>query len=314
MSISFHSKLESGLYVDSPFHALTFPAGEAHIVTPDAWDPNDYTLHIADVRGHDPQDLFMLAMWEEMLYTVSDDSNNPCNSAVLMPYLPGARADRGNPVGAKVYANFLNGLFLGQIVTLDPHSPVMQGYICNTDKVGAGGNNLTVFPFERIIKNEIQDASSGSKPQPYVGVIAPDRGAVDRAARAARVMGVPVYRAEKTRNFETGRLSGFHMVDSLPESGNFLLIDDICDGGRTFVGLADVIYESNPNVSLDLWVTHGVFPKEDGFKQLTQVFGKIHTTDSYHIPDNDNARLMKLQESVVVHKLAPYLYGELNTV
>lgn len=292
MSIHFQSKHKSGFTVNSPFHAMTFPAGEAHISVANGYDPADYLYHIADIRGHDPQDLFTLAMWENLL-------GPEAKKILILPYLPGARADRGAPLGSWVYANFLNGLFLDQIITLDPHSTIMPALFNNSEMLGGGGNNLTIFPFERIIRKEIQSSESDERPQPYDGVIAPDKGAVGRAQRAATVMGVPLYKAEKTRDFATGKLSGFHMVDSLPDSGRLLIVDDICDGGGTFMGLAEAIYKASPDVVLDLWVTHGVFSK--GFGNLIHYFSEIHTTDSYYTGSE-----------ATVHKLAPYLYGEIN--
>lgn len=300
MTIKFQAKHKSGFTVDHPLTPFTFPAGEAHIKGDEKFVAADYKYSIADLRGHDPQDLFHLAMFNETLVESAVDEGVDAPLVILLPYLPGARADRGNPLGAAVYASFINDIVPTLVITLDPHSHVMPELLAN----------LTVFPFARIIKNEIQDGSSDSAPQPYVGVIAPDKGARERAAAAATVMGVPVYTAGKTRNFETGQLTGFHMEDELPSDGKFLIVDDICDGGGTFIGLANAIHETNPNVILDLWVTHGVFSQGwskvlGGEDPLTQI-NHIHTTDSYYVPSGTEVGY------VTVHKLAPYLYPEIN--
>jgi len=69
-------------------------------------------------------------------------------------------------------------------------------------------------------------------PNLYTGIIAPDKGALNRAEALAHAFEVPLYIGGKTRDFETGKLTGFTM-ESLPEGGKFLIVDDICDGGGT---------------------------------------------------------------------------------
>jgi len=292
---------------------FTFPAGEAHIKGFDTLNLDSYEYFVADVRGHDPQDLFLLALWSQGLDELFESGANPFDPNteypkryVMLPYLPAARADRGVPLGASLYAEFLRDIVVpDKIIVLDPHSPMMPELLSQDDL-------LIEFPFERIIKNEIQDKSSDSKPQPYVGVIAPDKGAHNRAKRAADVMGVPVYTAGKTRDFETGKLTGFHMEDELPQEGNFLIVDDICDGGGTFIGLSAAIMATNPKIGLDLWVTHGVFSGgEAQQKALTDSFGQIHTTNSYYVPENVAAGMAR---RLFVHDITPYLYSEVTNV
>jgi ribose-phosphate pyrophosphokinase len=286
MTIRFRAKTLNGFGVDSPLKPFQFPGGEAHIKGAEE-DLTKFSYQLADVRGASADDLFTLAMWSDVV------RQKGVRRIAFIPYLPGARADRGAPFGAKVYADFINNLNLDQVIAIDPHSPVMPSML----------NNLSVFPFERIIRREVQDATSDSRAMPYAGVIAPDKGAVDRATKAANVMGVPVYRAEKKRNFDTGQLEGFHMVDELPAEGKFLLVDDICDGGGTFIGLADAIgLDLN---RLDLWVTHGIFSK--GFDGLAKHFGTIHTTDSWLNPNETF-----IPTYVKVHALVAYLTEDIK--
>jgi len=57
-----------------------------------------------------------------------------------------------------------------------------------------------------------------------------------------------------------------------------VIIDDICDGGRTFVELAKVIKENQSDAKIYLIVTHGIFSA--GFNDLNKFFEKIFTTNS----------------------------------
>lgn len=269
MTIKFRAKHKSGFTVESPLKPFTFPGGEAHIKIPEGFDLKDYTHHIAVLTGHDPQDLFLLSMWAQVLETDPDS-----RYSVVLPYLPAARADRGYP-NLWTYVKFLLELVTpDHLIALDPHSEAWLDTFRGLDTYDI---KTTVYPVERVIRHFVQDASSDTRPQPYVGVIAPDKGAHDRAAAAAKVMGVPVYQAGKTRDPATGKLSGFEMLDELPTEGKLLIVDDICDGGGTFLGLAAATGLTKDRV--DLWVTHGIFSK--GLGDLADHFGKVHTTDSF---------------------------------
>ena len=76
--------------------------------------------------------------------------------------------------------------------------------------------------------------------------------------------------------------------------GKFIIIDDICDGGRTFIGIAEAIKEQVQNPEIYLLVTHGIFSA--GYNQLMNYFDKIYTTNSYH--DFPNAGLIKSFQTI----------------
>lgn len=301
MTLAFRAKTLPGWTVDSPLQPLVFPDGAVHINGIDA--PLNYQYQIAIATGLSHDDLFTLAMWAEACSARGE------NTVLILPYLPGARMDRGEVIGARVYAEYL-GQFVNpdQTIVIDPHSEDALEFFEDALR------NVTVFPVERIIRNEVQDATSDSKPMPYTGVIAPDKGAHERASRAARLMGVPVYQAGKVRNFDTGKLSGFEMLDELPGTGKLLIVDDICDGGGTFLGLAEVT--GLPKDRLDLWVTHGIFSK--GVHVLADHFGIIHTTDSYYngdswkLDDVERPGKAAINFELKVHRLSAYLEPEIN--
>lgn len=242
------------------FSTMRFPAGEAHVkVANDIAEPGGLT-EIATLRGTNGDDLIMLGMWADAV------RQRGSRSVALVPYLPGARQDRGLPFGAKVYADILNGFHLDQVIAFDPHSPVIVGLV----------DNLTVVTSEQVVRDAVVSAPEHDGGDPYTGIIAPDKGAVPRATAVAEACGLPLYRAEKHRNPDTGKLDGF-TCEPLPDTGRFLVVDDICDGGGTFMGLAGST--GLPNERLGLWVSHGVFSGRAA--QLADHFGEIVTTDSY---------------------------------
>jgi ribose-phosphate pyrophosphokinase len=270
--ITFKARDESGEIINSGLQEFTFPAGEKHIkqnsrpvqpVEIAIFQPDAATMH---------DDLFTLAMWADNLVPTHPTTK----SVLIMPYVPGARADRGLPFGLGIYGGFINELEIDQIIIFDPHSQA-------TPELLKGFENLTVvYSDELFAQKHMTPVLHG-----YDGIIAPDKGAVLRATAVAELAGLPVHTAEKTRDFETGKLTGFKL-DGLSKHGNYLIVDDICDGGGTFLGLAEEI--GLDYGQLDLFVSHGVFSK-DALKNLAQVFGYVFTTNSYNPRRDLNAAL-----------------------
>lgn len=185
---------------------------------------------------------------------------------LVLPYLPGARQDRTNPTGDVLFtaysvAKMINeAYFPSGVISLDPHSQVMPGMI----------QNFREYPLENVVKQI---------PTKYAGVIAPDKGAKGRAERVAGALGLPIFYGGKTRDVRTGGLTGFTLEGLIAGTNNrhFLVVDDICDGGGTFIGLADKIHQQS--CTADLYVSHGIFSR--GFNGLDAAFQNVYTTDSF---------------------------------
>lgn len=215
---------------------------------------------VALVQGADSDDLVLLAMW------ANDVRRLGGRPVALIPYLPGARADHAErPVGfdAAVYARLINAAQLDRVICVDPHSRVMPGLI----------EHIEIIEAVDLIEEYLLHSGLLSK---LVGVIVPDAGAKHRVGLVAERLRLPTYQARKHRDFATGKLSGFS-CDPLPRTGNLLVVDDICDGGGTFKGLAAAVPQAAGR--LHLWVTHGVFSGEAA--ELTRHYQTITTTDSH---------------------------------
>lgn len=198
---------------------------------------------------------------------------------LYVPYFPGARQDRSNDkvdggdlgFAAAYYASVMNMVGFESVVFIDGHSQVPF-------------NHLN-FPIEIGPSRVIDEAVNlGLITNDYDGVIAPDHGAAQRASEVAAFLNVPVYTAYKTRDVSNGTLTGFGIEPIEP--GNYLIVDDICDGGGTFLGLANVLPDG---VVCDLYVTHGIFSK--GIDELRKVFRKIITTNSYPQYETDTIQV-----------------------
>lgn len=193
---------------------------------------------------------------------------------LVLPYIPGARQDRINVEGdvlntLRSVATMLNQRPFREVVVADPHSPRSLEVI----------KDIKVYPLERIY---------GKLWKGYTGVIAPDKGARERAETASKVLGKPVFYGGKTRDVATGRLTGFE-VEELPKGGHFIVVDDICDGGGTFIGLGEKIREQG--CFADLFVTHGIFSK--GTRGMKEIFKNIYTTDTRQLNVDRRTQVMK---------------------
>ena len=118
----------------------------------------------------------------------------------------------------------------------------------------------------------------------------PDRGALQRYS------GNPTENVicSKVRDPRTGQLSGFKIENPEVIEGNqdlpLVVIDDLCDGGGTFKGIAQLLESHYPNRDRVIYVTHMVNPK--GIATLSENYKEVYFTNSYRdweqeaLPDN----------------------------
>ena len=81
-----------------------------------------------------------------------------------------------------------------------------------------------------------------------------------KTLEAAKELGLPMVRADKIRSTDTGEITGTVVYSEHIGSKDFLIADDICDGGRTFIELAKVLRPLTDG-KIYLYVTHGIFSK-----------------------------------------------------
>lgn len=213
-------------------------------------------------------DWTIVAAWASM---VRDTMGADVRRVLILPYLPSARGDKDTPAPACINALFAAYSGITDLITVDPHSPVWLDAL-------RGGNpdiRIKVIEAEELISEAMENGQMATVAH-LSGVIAPDAGAADRAGRVAKMLGVPLYTAEKHRNPETGRLSGYRLDPGVVD-GKYLVVDDIFDGGGTFGLLADSVPAS---VSLRLWVTHGGFTGPMFSEKVRAKYHTVYTSSS----------------------------------
>lgn len=261
----------------------TFPGGEPHVQLGGRFLSGECVSVTARIRNFN--DL------GELLVVKSALDGMGVEAELFLPYFPGARQDNpllGEEAGARLYADIINSAEFETVTFVDPHSPVISNLLENGQAIDLSELSCFTDHFEWLEDNYGQ----------IDGIIAPDAGAEKRAfAVAQNFFDVPIFYARKHRDSATGRLSGFSCED-LPGPGHYLVVDDICDGGGTFIGLAEEIHRKPPinTQELHLWVTHGIFSK--GLEELGKHYATIGTTDSWTLlpPVNNFLRVYPLDE------------------
>ncbi len=82
--------------------------------------------------------------------------------------------------------------------------------------------------------------------------------------------------AEKTRDPDTGQLGEPTVQTEHIGHRDFLIVDDLCDGGRTFVNLARRLRPMTDG-KIHLYVTHGIFSA--GFIELRETIDHIYVAN-----------------------------------
>lgn len=190
---------------------------------------------------------------------------NRVEKVLYLPYLPYSRQDRvcaeGEALSLAVFAGLINSLDFDRVVTLDCHSEVSTALI----------NNLVNISQAEMIGMYLHPSSTAV-------YVSPDVGAAKKIYALPKR---PVIVATKNRDPSTGAITETTVnADSLDPDRQYLIVDDICDGGRTFIELAKVLKAKGAREIL-LWVTHGIFSK--GPAVFNDLLDEIHCTDSFPV-------------------------------
>jgi ribose-phosphate pyrophosphokinase len=242
------------------FEYFIFSGGEPHIKIKSDFNVNE-TVNISH-RLTSFNDLGLLCIAVDALRRMNVKTIN-----AFIPYFPAARQDRvmipGEPLSVKVYADILNSLSFNKLSVFDPHSEVTPALLNNCEVIS---NNIFIAKVLKQIGNNIK-------------LISPDGGALKKIYKVSEYLGgIEVVECSKSRDVKTGKLSGFKVYSDDLEGKDCMIVDDICDGGGTFIGLAQELKRKNSG-NLYLAVSHGIF--NNGFEELEKCFTKIFTTNSF---------------------------------
>lgn len=251
----------NGELVPDFYRVSVFPAGEMNIELKEEhlWElPVTYDLEVLPGKKVSGEwvNAFQGRWLEELLMLVgameSHYGHREALRDLFLPYFPYSRADRKIQKNGYFQSNMfsvmhgiLSGIFLN-IRTKDLHNPVYDDHgwmspILNTVvRLGENTENTVfLFPDKGSTKKELfRDVSEKNLPFVVFDKVRSDEG-------------VQIVVSEEKNLPES--LHGFRGV----------IMDDICDGGATFIELAKAIREIPKfrEMPLELHVTHGIFSK-----------------------------------------------------
>jgi len=258
------------------FESFTFSGGEPHIKINSDFDKSK-NITITH-RLNSFNDLGLLCLAVDALRRMEAKLD-----ILIIPYFPSARQDRvmvrGEALSVKVYADIINGFNFRKVYVFDAHSEVTAAVL----------NNCEVITNHKFIEKVIQVTGT------EVLLISPDGGALKKIYKVSEFLGgIDVVECSKSRNVKTGKLSGFKVYSEDLQNKDCLIVDDICDGGGTFIGLAEELKNKNAG-KLFLAISHGIFSK--GFDSLT-CFERVFTTDSFKTLEGEFLTQIKLSNEI----------------
>lgn len=203
---------------------------------------------------------------------------------LYVPYIMGARSDRKFVEGSNNYLKdiicpILNSFKLKSITCIDPHSDCLEMGLHNFRKE----TNKTLVQYAlRNLYGYTHGTSPGILNNKFV-LVSPDAGASKKIYKLAELINYKgeVLTCSKHRDSE-GKLTLTQVPYRIDHfAKDLIIIDDICDGGGTFINIAKEIKKLQPERTgkLYLIITHGIFSK--GFAELNQYFDGIYCTNSY---------------------------------
>ena len=227
---------------------FTFPGGEVQVRLPDIPHSDGEKLGIQALvkNSEDLMTVFMIkdAIDREVIGAKVD---------LYLHYLPYARQDRvcspREALGVAVVAKLINACEFSSVFLYDPHSDVGPALINNCRIITQDTLFRQKYPWMRKYHNAT--------------LVSPDAGASKKIMKLTPIFNNREFiQAHKVRDMLTGDIIETCITASpdMIEGKDCLIVDDICDGGRTFLELAKVLKESGAK-NIGLYVTHGIFSK-----------------------------------------------------
>jgi ribose-phosphate pyrophosphokinase len=200
-----------------------------------------------------------------MLISNALDAKGCKKKKLIIPYLLGARSDRhmtedhSDSFDLKVVADIINTLKFELVLVFDAHSEITTALINNCFSVD---NSILLKEYKT--ENAV--------------LIFPDAGAGKKAKKLlARMPTVTdVVFCSKERNLQTQELELIVINPQLCSGRNVVVVDDLCDGGRTFTAIIKQLPKEVKETTLI--VSHSLFSY--GTKEVEHYYHRVITSDS----------------------------------
>ncbi|MDN5288129.1 MAG: hypothetical protein JWR38_4403 [Mucilaginibacter sp.] len=266
------------IYEEIEGQSFLFSGGEVHIKLKD----NASEVLITS-RLNNSDDIMKLLLAVDALRR-----SGTKNISAFIPYLPYARQDRvmvgGEPLSIKVMCNILNTCNFDKVYIFDVHSEVSLALL----------NNVELITNDSLVKQVVANHTD------YL-LISPDAGALKKIYKVAQAVGYTddIVLCNKVRDVSNGKIKQITVDQDDLGGKHCFIIDDICDGGATFIGVAKELKQRNAG-KVSLIVSHGIF--SHGETGLAECLDHIYTTDSIKDSSSDLITCLPLGELVTLSK------------
>lgn len=237
-----------------------FPDGTSQVWKVGIFDvqrPKNYEFNI-EWDFENEAEIFHILQLHNLINSVSARGVN-----LIIKYLPYGRQDKfvsnETTFALNTFKRILSSFHFNKIEVLDAHNPksLPESWI-------------NLIPNERI--KEVTNESKSTI------ICFPDYGASQRGYSTSNL---PLFTLDKKRDQTTGEIIGLKCDLPLDLTGHkVLILDDICDGGRTFIEAKKVLDCMGAD-EVNLYTTHGIYSKgvevlkESGIKRIFNYKGEV---------------------------------------
>lgn len=238
---------------DVKFHISNFPDGQVGVKLDHVYEWESYRIVS---RFSSYQNMMVILSTNQVLR-----DSGVKYVELFCPYFLSARSDRKfdyyESFDLKLTAQIINLAKFDKVFVLDPHSDVLPALV----------ENCSIISIDHFI-HQIPPFFWDDKL-----LISPDAGAYKRIFKIGEMLNLPIITGNKVRDPE-----GNITLEIYGEVNRkkCVIVDDICDGGRTFELLGGKLKDLGVE-TVDLVVTHGIFSRGWKLKNIDEIW----TTNSY---------------------------------
>jgi len=257
-----------------------------------------------DIRG---RDIFLIQptcppvndnLFELLIMIDSCKRASAARITAVMPYFGYARQDRKDegrvPITAKLVANLITRAGADRVLTMDLHSPQIQGFF------DVPVDNMYAAP----VLNDFV-ANLGYKPDELI-VVTPDVGSIKRALGHAKRLGARLAIIDKRRDNPTDTRQE-HIIGGPVDGLVCIMFDDMISTGGSIAGAAGKLKELGAK-EIHVAATHGVLCGKATEKIRDSAITTLAVTDSIPIPPE------KMLPKLKVLSVAPLLAEALKRI
>ena len=221
----------------------------------------------------------------------------------VIPYFGYARQERKDrprvPISAKLVANLLVAAGADRILTVDLHSPAIQGFFdVPTDHLTADG----------IFRDFLLSRMNDELKRGEVVFVSPDIGGVKRIEPLAKELGAPIAVVYKRR--DAPNVSSVMFLVGEVDGKVAIIRDDIIDTGGTICSAAKILKDKGAKAVFSL-VTHPLLSGPAVERLAQSTLDMLAVTDT--LPLKNSAR-ENLGERITVVSIAPLLAEAIKSI